>query len=173
MSIRAEREVLTSSASARISASRSALISRVVSAVGTRCRLTTREVESSASRLTAVTPSAAARSGVMRGLHVTTSMPRALPTRATRLPISPSPIRPSRSPCSTPGSGSASAGRQPPRRIVAICISSWRVAARISAHVISQVLSLDGPHSVLATGMPRARSASTSSVVLRVPVKTT
>ncbi len=50
--------------------------------------------------------------------------------------------------------------------------SRRRAAARMSAHVCSQVLSLPGSFSVWLTGMPRAAKAAASSCVLRAPVNT-
>jgi len=105
----------------------------------------------------------------MWGLHVTSSIPNALPTAATIRPISPKPMRPRRCPFRTCGRPFPS--RQPPLLSNAVYGSRRLAAARISAQVSSAVAGFESAIAVLATGMPRAASALKSSCVLRPPVK--
>jgi len=99
---------------------------------------------------------------------VTTSMPKALPTRATRLPIAPRPITPRRCPESIGRRDSAS--RQPPDAISLFSSIKRFDAPRINAHVNSAVVSFDGPPWVHAIGIFLETSALASNVPLRSPV---
>ena len=134
----------------------------------TKCMVTTFEVPSNSSRLTALAFPAAALSGVMRGLQVTTSMPNAAPTLATRLPIEPKPITPRRSPANMGKTDSSS--RQPPEEMSLFCSTKRFEAPSIKAHVNSAVVSFEGPPGVTAIGIFLESKALESKVPLRSPV---
>ena len=154
--------------SGRMSANWSALMRPLVPGPATKCMDTTLDVFKSSSRLTAFAFSAAARSAVIRGLHATTFMPNAAPTRATRLPIAPKPIMPRRSPESMGKTDMAS--RQPPEEINLFSSIKRFDAPRMSAQVSSAVVSLEGPPGVHAMGMFLETNADASRVPLRSPV---
>ena len=74
-------------------------------------------------------------------LQAMTFIPKALPIRATRLPMRPSPKTPSTRPSSSPPTDVC----QPPVRTAVFSTTRWREAARISAHVNSTVEAMVPP----------------------------
>ena len=160
------REVFTSVAVGFMRASSGRPTRWRVRSESTRWMLTTSAVAKSSSLSTRRAPCSAARSSVRLALQATTSMPKACPTRATRVPMLPRP----RSPSVRPSRSAPTAVCQPPARTEATSPGRRRATARMSAQVSSAVL-LTIPH-VPETTMPSSLAAPTSMAALRSPVVT-
>jgi hypothetical protein len=116
------------------------------------------------SLLTYLAPARWAPSRVRLGLHAMTSMPKAAPTRATRVPIRPTPSTLN----TAPPSWRPTDVCQPPARTDEVSSTIRRAAARMSAQVSSTVDSTEPP--VVLTWMPRSSAAMVSIEALNGPV---
>ena len=107
----------------------------------------------------------AARSSVRCGLHATTSIPKARPTSATRLPILPRPTRPSVAPARSVPTVGCHGRRARTDRSSTTCRARPRISAQVSSPGRRQ---LAVPQTVMPSSAPAARSIE----ALRMPVVT-